>query len=256
MKNRNGKHSSSLHSSKSSRTNVYIFILGSRQVGKFSAPPVPTSPQKKHFFNFPRKVGNISHHTFPTIHSRQFIIHTFQDTLYHFVKKSKKSSQPSNLTKSHTNKHPQTSQNHTQQTPANHPQPANLTKSHTNKHQQTIRNPQTSQNHTQTNTRKPSANHTPHTNYTQTIRKPHTNHAQKNTPEDPYLPGHSVSFCGGKIPFCGKIKKSPPSPQSRQKKRPQKIRTFQGHSIPYNPVYSAEQPCIGSIQQYCLHIVN
>ena len=157
------------------------------------------------------------------------MLHTFQGTLYHFVKKSKKSSQPANLTKSHTthkshtNKHPQTT--HHTQTPANHLQPANLTKSHTN-------------------------------NHPQTIRKPHTNHAQKNTPEDLYLPGHSVSFCGGKIPFCGKIKKSPPNPQSRQKKRPRKIRTFQGHSIPYNPVYSAEQPCIGSIQQYCLHIVN
>ena len=36
------------------------------------------------------------------------MLHTFQGTLYHFVKKSKKSSQPANLTKSHTNKHPQT----------------------------------------------------------------------------------------------------------------------------------------------------
>ena len=181
------------------------------------------------------------------------MLHTFQGTLYHFVKKSKKSSQPSNLTKSHTNKHPQTIRK---------PHTTHLTKSHTNNHPQTIRKPHTTHklhtNYTQTNIRKPSVtrkphkithkqspanhpqtthhtqitpkqtsvNHTPHTNYTQTIRKPHTNHAQKNTPEDPYLPGHSA-------PFCEKIKNQKKSsrPAKQAKKRPRKIRTFQGHSI-------------------------
>ena len=164
MKNRNGKHSSSLHPSKSSRTNVYIFILGSRQVGKFSAPPVPTSPQKKYFFNFPRKVGNISHHTFPTVHNPHLPRHSAP-----FCKKIQKvlpTLEPHKIT------HKQS--------------PANLTKSHTNKHPQTTHNTQTSQNHTQTNIRKPHkithkqtpANHPQTTHHTQITRKPSVNHIQ------------------------------------------------------------------------------
>ena len=123
------------------------------------------------------------------------MLHTFQGTLYHFVKKSKKSFQPSNLTKTHTNKHPQTTRK---------PHTTHHTKSHTktNKHPQTIR--------------KPSANHPQTTHHTQITHKPSVNHIQTTHKK---IPRKIHTFQGTLHHFVkkSKIRKSPPDPQSRQK---------------------------------------